>query len=244
MPLLGNAKHRIGRRLGSGATASEGTKTCSAPTSPPACSSASCLTQPSASGGRIPPLRSASPPSPSKKATKPGKAKAAAPRRRSTTNTSPAATPTTAAEYRHAPPEAGPSGLGPAVRRSFPTERPKSEPRRPLPAVSAGLRTRAGRSALGASGAGSSTGRERRTTGLHQEGRGPRGEQVIASTTEQQRGSPSEGCCTLSPASSFGPVDLDGPLPTRACQGRSNSFKVNSVGAEGNLAPAAYYAHY
>ena len=76
-------------------------KTCSAPTSPPACSPASRSTPRSASGGPTPPSRSPSPPSPSTKAAKPGKAKAAAPRRPSTTNNSPAATTTAAAEHRH-----------------------------------------------------------------------------------------------------------------------------------------------
>ena len=100
MPLLGKAKHRIGQRLGSGATAGEGTQNLSAPTSPPASSQASHSTPLSGSGGPIPPSRSASLRSPSRKAGKPGKARAAAPRRRSTTNTSPDAT-TTAADDPH-----------------------------------------------------------------------------------------------------------------------------------------------
>ena len=54
-------------------------RTSSAPTSPPACSLASCSTPRSACGGPTPPSRSPSPRSPSTKATKPGKATAAAP---------------------------------------------------------------------------------------------------------------------------------------------------------------------
>jgi hypothetical protein len=101
MPLLGNAKHRIGERLGSTRPPAKAPKTCSAPTSPPACSQASRSTRSSGPGGPIPPQHSPSPRSPSRKAGKPGKAKAAAPNRRSPTNTSPDATTTAADENPH-----------------------------------------------------------------------------------------------------------------------------------------------
>ena len=100
MPLLGKAKHRIGQRLGSGATAGEGTQNLLCAYLAAGVLASLALNALSGSGGPIPPSRSASLRSPSRKAGKPGKARAAAPRRRSTTNTSPDAT-TTAADDPH-----------------------------------------------------------------------------------------------------------------------------------------------
>ena len=110
MPQLGKAKHRIGQRLGSGATAGEGTQNMLC-----AYLAAGVLDRPraqrraSASGGPIPPSRSPSPRSRSKKATKPGKAKAAAPPRPSSTKATLAATTTAATK---------PNLHGPTRRRS------------------------------------------------------------------------------------------------------------------------------